>query len=332
MFGWKEQRIKVHCVVSCLCEVIKRHSDVDYRPFYFHVWDSDFSVTEAGLSYYSETEGHGVSMEAYERLFGIGTVQWHDPGKEPEANAARLVELVENAPPHRHVVVQIDMCLMPKRENTFNLNPFPHYVLVYASEVEGEWYVLDADMKWEGMVERETVLQALIRNPYPDGFYIEAESVRRPRPEEVAAYFYERHAPERNELVDGLRKLIVDMAANRETLPRLGDALKQLHVIVIRKYGYDYALMYFHDELDLPRDNYEHWAQQIRDLVQAFHTVQYIAVKMSLTSRADMLPSLLDTLDKAEAIERGIKLELERELKLWQAHHADARGERLIDA
>ncbi|MCA0757542.1 Petrobactin biosynthesis protein AsbE [Paenibacillus sp. N4] len=332
MFGWKEQRIKVHCVVSCLCEVIKRHSDVDYRPFYFHVWDSDFSVTDSGLSYYAEEAGHGVPMDWYERLFGIRTVQWHDPARDPAANADRLAELVENAPKHRHVVVQIDMSFMPERENKYNLSPFPHYVLVYATGRSDEWYMLDADMKWEGIVSREQVLQAFVQNRYPDGFYIEADSVRAPAPEAVAAYFYDRHDPEKNELVAGLRKLAVRMAAQPERLPQLAEALKQLHVIVIRKYGYDYALMFFHDELELPRDNYEHWAQQIRDLVQAFNTVQFTAVKISLTGRADLLPSLLDTLDKAEAIERGIKLELERELVLWSARYAGTREERLIDA
>ncbi|WP_201318752.1 DUF6005 family protein [Paenibacillus sp. EPM92] len=326
MFGWKEQRIKVHCVVSCLCEVVKRYSDVDYRPFYFGVWDAEFAWTEAGLSYYSDTIQHERSMKWYERMFGTRVIQWHDRHQDSAANAVRLVELVENAPKHRHVVVQIDMSLMPERDNKFNLNPFPHYLLVSSTEREGEWFMLDADMKWEGVVSREQVLQAFVHNPYPDGFYIEALAIQAPTPNTVVSYFYDGFNLHGNELVSKLRALVSRLAGEPEKLPQLADALKHLHVIVIRKYGYDYAFMYFHDELQLPREHYEHWAQQIRDLVQAFNTMQYMAVKLSLTGRTELLPSLLETLDKAEAIERGLKQELERELALWSARYSNAGG------
>lgn len=319
MFGWKDQRIKVHCVMSCMCEVVKRHSDVDYRPFYFNVWEEQFGVSEAGLSYYSSSFTPARLMHWFQRMFGVLTVQWHDPQQDAAANAAKLVELVEQAGPERHVVVQIDMSLMPERENKFNLNPFPHYVMVSATEREEEWFMLDADMKWEGLVSRDQVLQAFIQNVYPDGFYMDASAIRKPSPDDVIAYFYDGFHLEKNELVSGLRTLVGQCAEDPDKLSALGDALKHLYVIVIRKYGYDYALMFFHDELGLPRENYEHWAQQIRDLVQAFNTLQFLAVKMSLTGGTKQLASIMDTLTKAEAIERGIKSELERELHLWTA-------------
>ncbi|KRF07125.1 hypothetical protein ASG89_17400 [Paenibacillus sp. Soil766] len=327
MFGWKDQRIKVHCVLSCMCEVVKRHSNVDYRPFYFNVWEEQFGWHASGLSYYSDSFQPTRLMEWNERLFGIRSVQWHDPHQDPATNAAKLVELVEQAPRHRHVVVQIDMSLMPERENKFNLNPFPHYVIVSATDREDEWFMLDADMKWEGTVSREQLLLAFVHNAYPDGFYMDATTIQAPTPENIIAYFYDAFHLDKNELVTGLRTLVARLTEDPAKIASLGDALKHLYVIVIRKYGYDYALMFFHDELQLPRDNYEYWAQQIRDLVQAFNTLQFQAVKMSLTGSTGQLTSILETLDKAEAIERGIKSELKRELTLWSAaQYANVKG------
>lgn len=319
MFGWKDQRIKVHCVLSCMCEVVKRHSEVDYRPFYFNVWEEQFGISEAGLSYYSDHFTPSRLIKWYERMFVVRVAQWHDPLEDPSANAARLTELVEQALPHRHVVVQIDMSLMPERENKFNLRPFPHYVMVSATEQEDEWYMLDADMKWEGIVRRDQVLQAFVQNAYPDGFYMDASSITAPSTDDIIAYFYDAFNLEGNALVSELRSLVARLAEDPHKVTQLGDALKHLYVIVIRKYGYDYALMFFHDELQLPRDNYEYWAQQIRDLVQAFNTIQFLAVKMSLTGETKQLASISETLAKAEAIERGIKSELKRELHLWTA-------------
>lgn len=51
--------IKVHCLVSCFCEIIKRRSDIDFRPFYFGLWDGDFDIIEGGIiSYHSENINH----------------------------------------------------------------------------------------------------------------------------------------------------------------------------------------------------------------------------------------------------------------------------------
>ncbi|MNR09471.1 hypothetical protein D3C85_1256730 [compost metagenome] len=187
--------------------------------------------------------------------------------------------------------------------------------------------MLAADMKWEGTVSREQLIHSFVQNAFPDGFYIDAPHIQQPTPENVIAYFYDAFYLDRNELVTGLRTLVARLTEDPAKISSLGDALKHLYVIVIRKYGYDYALMFFHDELQLPRDHYEYWAQQIRDLVQAFNTLQFLAVKMSLTGGTKQLTSILETLNKAEAIERGIKSELERELNLWSAaQYANVKG------
>lgn len=34
--------IKVHCVVSCLCDAVKA-AGLDHRPMYFGIWDADFA-------------------------------------------------------------------------------------------------------------------------------------------------------------------------------------------------------------------------------------------------------------------------------------------------
>ncbi|MDQ1914163.1 DUF6005 family protein [Paenibacillus sp. GD4] len=319
MFGWKEQRIKVHCVASCLCEVVKRYSEIDYRPFYFGVWDEPFAVNENGLSYFSPDFKHERMLRWHEHLFGSRVSRWHDAHLGAERNAQRLIELVADTNDHFHVVVQIDMSLLPERENKFQLSPFPHYVLVSATEKNEEWYLLDADMKWEGRVDRDWVVQAFVGNPYPDGFVIETQHLRSPDEADVSSFFYDSCPASSSPLASSLRAMITSYASDSVKLPQLADALKHLHVIVIRKYSYDYALMFLHDELGLGREHYEHWAQQIRDAVQAYNTVQYIAVKMALTGRTNQLPSVMEALDRADDLEQRLKKELEREVSLWSA-------------
>ncbi|WP_281890734.1 DUF6005 family protein [Paenibacillus sp. YYML68] len=319
MFGWKDQRIKVHCVTSCLCEVVKRYSEIDYRPFYFGIWDEPFGVLEQELRYYDPAFTHERLMNNFEQLFGGTVTRWHKAERSAEDNAKRLIELVEHGREGQHVIVQVDLSLIPERENEFKLSPFPHYVLISAGEKREEWYMLDADLKWEGALSRERVLDAFIRNPYPDGLLVDATSLRVPSIEQVTAAFARTHHPESNPLVTRLRGLLAHYAVAPERLPRLVDALQHLHVIVIRKYSYDYALMYFHDQMKLDPDHYEQWAQRIRDLVQAFTTFQYRTVKLALTGRIELLPSLEEQLDRVEALEKSLKLELKRLLDGWLA-------------
>ncbi|CAM4404227.1 DUF6005 family protein [Paenibacillus tarimensis] len=317
-FGWKDIRINVHCLVSCYCDIIKRRSGVDYRPFYFNVWDSAFDVTEEGnLTYYSDPASLGFYHHWVEKLFGLCPVYWYDALQGPEAGAARLSELLDERPDYRFVMPHLDMFYLPDRDTGFNLKPFPHYVFVERAGDDSEQLVmLDPDFRWEGRVPRNQVMEAFINNPDPGGWYIDAETVKEPSRALIKAYFDAGFKPDVNELIDRLREIVTSVERGGSAAS-LTATVKHLKVIVIRKYSYDYALMYFHDHLELPEEHYEQWAQTIRDLVQQFTSVQYLCVKMAMTGQSALQGQILAKLDEADRTEHLLKLEMERLMQEW---------------
>ncbi|WP_230632760.1 DUF6005 family protein [Paenibacillus athensensis] len=312
----------MHCIVSCLCEIVKRYSDVDYRPFYFGVWDMPFSISEEGvIRYYTDSATYDGYLRDFETLFGLKAHTWYDPLVDKKGNVQTLLELLDNRPEYRHIVVQIDLSLMPERENKFHQKPFPHYVILYPTERADAWFMFDPDFRWEGVVSREQVLEAIYGNAFGGGFYLDALHVKAPSCAEVERFYRASFDTDANPLTACLQRLVTRVAQAEMgwTPVRLSEALKQLNVLAIRKYSYDYALMFFSDALGYERELYEQWAQQIRDLVQCYTTTQYTALKMAAASSFDeqLLGQMADTLAKADAIELALKKELNRQLELW---------------
>ncbi|MBW7474897.1 Petrobactin biosynthesis protein AsbE [Paenibacillus oenotherae] len=313
--------IKVHCLVSCFCEIIKRRSKVKHWPYYFGVWDSYFDVTENGcITYYSGRTSHDHFVNWYRKFFGVSIREWYDPSLNRQQNLDQLLDLLDNKPEHRYIVVQIDMSFLPERENKFAQKPFPHYLMLSKTDNEDEWFMFDPDFRWEGNLPKERIIEAFLGNEFGGGYVIDADTITAPTAEVIDEYYVATMRRDNNELISRLRDIVQSMTEGRDgrTLEMLMPAVKQLNILVIRKYSYDYALMYFRDELGLSADNYEHWCQQIRDLVQVFNTIQFMAVKMSMTNDASMLPDILQKLDRADAIEFSIKAEIDRQYWLWK--------------
>ncbi|MFC4098561.1 DUF6005 family protein [Paenibacillus xanthanilyticus] len=322
--------IKVHCLVSCLCEIIKRRGkvdqppqglSVDHRPYYFGVWDSAFDVTEQGaITYYSARTSHDHFIDWYRRFFGVAITEWYDYDRPKADNAAVFTELVDNLGEHQHVIVQIDMSLMPERENKFAQKPFPHFLMIYKTDNPDEWFMFDPDFRWEGVMPKARVIEAFAGNADGGGYLVDSSRIQQPSPQIIAALYEETMRKDANELTARLRDIVISMAegAGGRDISMLLPAVKQLNIIVIRKYSYDYALMFFRDQLGLSEENYEAWCQQIRDLIQVFNSLQYLAVKCSMTGNREHLPQIMAYLDQADAIEFAIKAEIDRQYRLWK--------------
>src|SRR5690606_28584952 len=71
-----EEDIKLHCVVSCLSEVIKRKG-IDQRPLYFGVWDAELAVDDRyTISYHGADVGHDFLVRWAEQLYGLKVAAW----------------------------------------------------------------------------------------------------------------------------------------------------------------------------------------------------------------------------------------------------------------
>lgn len=317
----EEVSIKVHCIVSCLCEVIRERTDYDYRPFYIGLWDAPFDVTEDGqITYYQHDLNHSHYFRWYEKLFGAPVHEWYDAALPREANLERLLDLIEHCPPDRYIIAQIDLSLMPERENKFHQKPFPHFLILARTEREDEWQMIDADFRWRGIVQKERVIQAFLENPFGGGFYVDSEGVKEPTREAVAAYFQEVFRWE-NELTDTLRNRLAAIGRGDTGFPvdMVEKAVKQLPVLAIRKYSYEHALMYFIEETGSSDDTFEAYTDKVEELVRGFNNVQYQGMKFAMTGNRSQLPVILGKLEAMDRIEKEIKRELYRLYGLWEA-------------
>jgi hypothetical protein len=235
---------------------------------------------------------------------------------------------MDECPKYRSIVVQIDMSYMPERENKFHQKPFPHFLIISKTEREEEWLMIDPDFRWEGVVQREQVIEAFLQNPFGGGFYIDALSVHPPAPEPLQRFYAASFDKNYNDLTWKLKELIRKMALEQDGYTRtmLVQAVKQLPVIAIRKYSYEHALMYLNDQVGAPYMEFEHWCDKIEQLVQGFSNVQYRAMKLAMTGRTSMLPGILQSLDEMDIVELDIKQEVQRKYLQWKQNVLPRNG------
>ncbi|WP_413378620.1 DUF6005 family protein [Alkalihalobacillus sp. 1P02AB] len=312
--------IKVHCFVSCVCEVIKKKEGVDHRPYYFGVWDADFDVTEDHiLTYHSPNIDHDFFKEWYERLYGIKMYQWYDKSETKEQNIMRLLHLIENKQEERSIMVMLDLSELPERKNKFHQKPFPHYVMIEQTEDADKWLMFDPDFRWEGVLEKERILEAIREPSVEGGYYFDTDHLRVPDDEVIQAYFNTCLKLKTNPLTDAIANIIhcYSTGEKKESRKRLTEALKQIPVLAIRKYAYEHAFAYFWIHLGKEEDEFEAWCDEIEHLVNGFTTLQYQAMRYALTGKSPDLTLVLSQLKALHQKEFKIKLGLQQVYDEW---------------
>lgn len=316
----EEVSIKVHCIVSCLCEVLREETDIDYRPLYLGLWDAAFDVTEQGeITYYQHDLNHEHYYKWFEQLYGAPVIEWFDKSKSKDDNLERLLDLLEQAAPKRYIMAQIDMSLMPERENKFYQKPFPHFLILAKTTHPDQWMMIDPDFRWRGVVDKARVIQAFLGNSFGGGFYVDANDLRMPTPIAIEQY-YKHVFTYHSELTAKLQKLIPQIAQEELGYVRshLHLAVKQLPVLAIRKYSYEHALMYFVHETGTDDHDHEAYCELVEQLVQGFHQVQYLTMKLAMMNKLSLLPAVMMKLDELYKTEMRIKQELDRLYQHWR--------------
>ncbi|MDN5569363.1 MAG: DUF6005 family protein, partial [Paracoccus sp. (in: a-proteobacteria)] len=163
--------IKVHCVVSCLCQAIKDKGGIDHRPLYMGLWDGQVIVDDRmRLSYHAENIDHGFYLHWAKRLFGLNVTRWYDDAAPKADNLARLQALLAEWRPGLYVMPMVDMFLLPSRDNKFAQDPFPHYALLQPTGDAATWRMRDPDFRWEGDVPSADLRAAFGRDTVAGGF------------------------------------------------------------------------------------------------------------------------------------------------------------------
>ncbi|WP_010199583.1 DUF6005 family protein [Bacillus sp. m3-13] len=312
--------IKVHCFVSCVCEVIKKTDGVDHRPFYFGVWDADFDVSPDGiLSYHSENINHDFFKTWYEMLYGIKIHRWYDDKKSKLTNVMTLLELMKNKPSYRSIMVMLDLSMLPERENKFHQNPFPHYVMLVETDDPDEWFMFDPDFRWEGRLPKQKILDAIMVPDVKGGYYFDAEQINPTNTETIEAYFRTCMKHDENPMSEAIRKIVDLFSRGTEKHRRseLSNALKQIPVLAIRKYAYEHAFAFFWEADGYSEEWFEAWCDEIEKLVKGFTAIQYRAMKYAMTADDNVLKEIHEKINEQEKLEYFIKKGLNECFEAW---------------
>ncbi|WP_117190187.1 DUF6005 family protein [Rhizobium terrae] len=311
--------IKVHCFVSCVCDGLKRQG-LDQRPFYFGVWDAKFTVSDRfELLYHSPEISQDFFRDWFTQLYRVPIREWYDPARSKAENLSTLIDLVENRPETGSVMVMLDMFHLPERENKFNQNPFPHYLMLQKTADPEKWFVHDPDYRWEGEIEREKVIHAIMQPTVGGGYVFDNALARNPEPQDLKAYFEACFVADTNPLVDAVRGIVNAHLHGRDglTLAELASAVRELPVITIRKYAYEHGFAFFWRALKLPAGEFEIWCEEIEALFQSLKNLHYACMKLSQTGDGEQAAAVFDRLEESDRLERKIKDRLGEVFGLW---------------
>ncbi|CAO3452989.1 DUF6005 family protein [Azospirillum largimobile] len=319
--GEEYQDLKIHCFVSCVCDALKR-AGIDHRPFYFGVWDAGFEVgADRVLRYHAPTVSHDFFRDWYRRLYGAEVRQWYDHGRSKEENLALLVDLVERRSDSLSIMAMVDLFHLPERENKFNQNPFPHYLMLETGSDPAAFMVRDPDFRWEGEIERERIANAFLQPSVAGGYLFDRRELRAARPADIAAYFEACFLPDANPLTAAVRSILTAHLDGTEGLSPAGlsHALRELPVFAIRKYAYEHGFAFFWRALRLPDDSFLARCDDIEELFQGFKSLHYAILRLAQTGDVGLAPDLFARLDLLDRQETALKGELSAVFRQWHA-------------
>lgn len=313
--------IKVHCFVSCLCDAVKA-AGLDHRLFYFGIWDADFAVSKRHeLLYHTPEISHDFFRRWFQRLYGVPITEWYDHSASKQVNLEKLLSLVAARRPTESVMVMLDMFYLPERENKFNQNPFPHYLMVEATGDPEVWQVRDPDFRWEGPIARERLLGAISQPSVAGGYIFDRQVVTLPLAADIRDYFLACFIPDHNPLIRSVREIVEAHVEGRGGLlvSELKTALRELPVISIRKWAYEHGFAYFWRALRLPNDEFLRWCDKIEELAVGLKGLHFVILRLAQTGDRAHSVDVFETLDRLDALEAAIKARLQAVFFSWCA-------------
>ena len=316
--------LKVHCVASCLSEIVKRHPTLDHRIFYFSIWDAEVCVSDNyRLTYHRQDISHQFFTEWYEKLYGIKVDSWYDHSATKADNINTLCSLVDKRQANQHIMVMLDMFQLPERKNEFNKDPFPHYVMLGPTTDPELWMVYDPDYRWEGVIAKERIVHA-VNQPTVSGGYIFSDQWVRPSSAKTIRDYIDTSVHwQHNPVTDAIRTIVKAHLAGRDkndqplAIEHLSQALEELPVIQPRKYAYEHAFAFFWRELLLPEAEFDQLCDAIDELAKAYKVIHLQAMKLAASAKPEFVEKILQVLDQQDQREFALKQRLHSAYQQW---------------
>ncbi|WP_254695769.1 DUF6005 family protein [Leisingera sp. NJS204] len=259
------------------------------------------------LAYHSEeiTQDHFAAW--VEWLYNIPVREWYDHSRTKEQNLIRFEQLLSTKSDDEQLVVLLDMFHLPERENKYNQNPFPHYVIIELTDDPDLWHLYDPDYRWRGDLPRETILNAMAQPTVAGGYTLHRGHAQAPQPADLAAYFAETFRADDNLLTSALRQIFDYHCdpARPLALADLGRALREMPVLSLRKYAYEHAFAFFWQELDTAFEPFDAECDRVEALCEGFRSLHFLAARIAHTGDRALIPDLF-----AAAGGAGMKISL----------------------
>ncbi|CAD5261034.1 Acyl carrier protein [Alteromonas sp. 38] len=322
--------IKVHCFVSCLCESIKADPRVDHRPFYFGVWDAEVLISnDHHLAYHSDDINHDEFRAWYKKIYGVSVTPWYCETLSKQENLHTLQTLLAQKSESENIMVMLDMYLLPERENKFNQNPFPHYVMLEETREPEIWFMHDPDFRWEGTQNKSQVIAAIESKAVAGGYIFDSSKITPSKNSVIADYFLTCFNANHNPMTDKVRDVVhahIDTKNSATDITQLGEALKQLPVLAIRKYAYEHGFAFFWRDIGFPEEEFEYWCDVIEALVSNYKNIHFRAMKLaseqpSPAHKKALIEEILLLLDQQDEREYSIKKHLFEVFSQWSSLH-----------
>ncbi len=324
-YGKLEEYIdaKVHCLASCLCEVVKQ-KQLDHRPYYFCVPDAEVIVSEQStLNYHSDDISHQYMLDGFTSLYGMPVKSWYDVNTSKAENAKTLTSLVDNKSSSEHIIVMLDMYHLPGIDKEFDRDPFPHYVMLAKSNDPNQWFIFDPDYRWEGLVAKDRILNAFMQPTVEGGLLINDSGARPYTREAIDAFYRQCIDSDVNALNSAARDILTLYVAGADEQGRCLDlnnvavALEQIPVLSTRKYAYEHCLAYFWKELNYEEPEFDDWCELIEELYNSYKLITFQIMKIAATANQKFIDKAFRLLDQQDEREYRIKQRLAEVHSCW---------------
>ncbi|MGG1516569.1 DUF6005 family protein [Paenibacillus oryzisoli] len=299
---------QTHCFLDCISYIIQMERRFDERPLYCGVWNAPFSVSENGISYYSDTIGmEGISIQ-FKLLYGTSITPIHNYRKSKSENYVSFKKHMAAKTQNQHMIILVDLYYLPYPNKCYQVRHRPHLLISHHFTEHG-CFLIDPYFSWEGYVSFETLDQAFAFENLLVMVMLDTSQMQQPEESVIASCMKQQLDLSPSLLYTEMMALIdrVVCIGSTYALDRLFPLVEQVSVLAKRFHGYVHIYSFLAQALDIQvSDTYS----KADELVQKWDNIVLAIVRLGIVGKHAGLITLKDKLMAILQLELAIKQEL----------------------
>jgi len=299
---------QTHCFLDCLAYVIQLEQQFDERPLYCGIWNAPFSVTEQGISYFSDSIGMEGILSHFELLYGESITLIHDYTQPKPENYAAFKSLMAARTSHQFLIILVDLYYLPYPNNCYQSRHRPHIVICHSFSTQG-CLLIDPYFSWEGNVTFEVLEQAFAYEDLMSVILLDTKRMQQPEMTVIATSMKQQLELSPSLLYTEVIALIdrVIIIGIEFSLSLLYPWVEQVAVLAKRMNGYERIYSFFNQALNIAGSEA---SSKVAKLVQKWDSFILAIVRIGITENHSGLVILRDKLIVIGQLELDIKADL----------------------